>query len=336
MAKEKKPVEVLVNREALRRFVEDVQCKGISEVSEKEKVTTAELFENFLLEAKKGVGIVVTATDTHINMVIAQHVLKEGDDLEVKVEGRVPVTNIFNFLKAISRVGGDKKGKNVQLLYPDPDEANKIRLTRIGTETAWAFVTEGEEKITSLEKTTTIKHHWSPEFGCVVASSNQRKEDMPWPHKVIVVPSMLRELAKDVSSFVKQGVTSMRLAGGKMVFHLGDATASRKGGRDLQPITRKVLAFELAEPDDNGWKHLVKATWKDAGDDAGEIEARYYHGLYAVIGNIDDSLATEIHFINLLGGWLMWVHAENAGTRLDYMLPFDRDIKAASGEGEEK
>jgi len=315
--------EVLVNREALKRFVEDVRCKGISEVSDKEKVTQAELFENFLLEAKKGQGAIVTATDTHINLVIAQHLLKEGDELKVVNEGRIPVTNIADCLTAITRVGGDKKGRNIQLIYPD--EENKVRLTRIGTETAWSFITEGEEKLTSLEKTDSLRHKWSPEKDCVISYSKDNIE-IPWPVKVKVIPSMLRELAKDVSSFVKQGVTNLKLADGKMLFFLGDATASRKGSRDLQPITRKKLEVEMAKEERKGveWNVVKSTKWVDAADDATPIEARYYHGLYAVIGNIDDSFTTEIHFCNILGGWMMWVHAENATARMDYMIPYDK------------
>lgn len=319
----KKPAEALVNRETLRRFVEDVQCKGISEVSDKEKVTQAELFENFLLELKKGVGLIVTATDTHINMVIAQHVLKEGDDVKVEVDGKIPVTNIKNFLTALSRVGGDKKGRNTQLIYPD--EENRIRLSRLGTETSFSFPTEGEEKLTSLVNVSGIKHHWSKERGCVISESAKTNAEIPWPHKIVVVPAALRELAKDVSTFVKQRVSRLKVEGGKAVFALGDATASRKGGRELQPITRKVLKFEMDVPKKKDEMARIKSSsWVDADDKAENIEANYYHGFYAVVGNVDDSLATEIHWANILGGWMMWVHAENATTELNYMVPYDK------------
>jgi hypothetical protein len=325
--KKDKPVEFEVNREAFRQFVENVQCKGISDVSEKEKVTQGELFENCLLEAVKGKGIVVKATDTSINKVIGQHLLREGESLKVVTEGEVPVTNIKNLLIAIGRTGGDKKGRCMQVLYPDPDEANKIRLTRIGTETAFSFTTSGRGDITSLKDTSDIRHRWDAKLGCVISTSTKTKTEIPWTHKIIVVPAALRELAKDVSSFVKQRVARMSMAGQKCTFLLGEATASKKGGRELTPITRKVIDAEIAEPDKDGWKHVAKTTWKEAGDDAEKVEAKYYHGFYAVIQSLEDSLQTELHWGKIPGlgdSWYCWVHAENALMELNYMVPYDK------------
>lgn len=317
-------VEFQVNRELLKRFVENVQCKGISDVSDKEKVTQGELFENFLMEAVKGKGLVVKATDTSVNKVIGQHVLKEGENLAIISNGEIPVTNIKNFLIALSRTGGDKKGKGIQVVYPDPEEANKIRFTRIGTETAFACTTSGKGDITSLKDTDDIRHHWDQEKRLVISGSRQKKMDIPWPHKIVVVPAALRELAKDVSSFVKQRVAKLTMSGQKCVFLLGEATSSKKGGREISPINRKVLEFTLAEPDKDGWKHVAEFKWVEADDKAEKVEASYYHGFYAVVQAIEDTLQTEVHWCNILGGWMCWIHAESVEMDLNYMVPYDK------------
>jgi len=320
MAADKKCV-FLVNRDKFRCFVEAVQAKGISDVSDKEKVTTGELFENFLLEAVKG-GIVVTATDTKQNRVIAQHSMKAGDGLEVKSPGKIPVTNMKDFLTCLQRVGGDKKSKNIQVEYPD--EENKILFSKIGSDTGFQCSTKGEGDLTSQEKINEIKHSWNPELKVVVSKSSQKSMDIPWPHKVIVVPSALREIAKDVSCYVKQRTARMEMKGVKVVFFLGDPNSSRKGARELQPVNRKQLVFEHAAADKKGWTALAKVNWTEPKADAEDIVANYYHGFYAVLQALDDGLQTEMHFINLLGGWMCWIHAENADMELNYMIPYDK------------
>jgi hypothetical protein len=325
MTEENGKCEFIVNRDKFRAFIKAVRCKGISTITVSDKSTSIEkdsFFENFLINATPEGDIVITATDTKAGKVTAGHCFKGGENLKVLKAGKIPVVYPDRFLVALDRVGGAKKGADVSISFPD--EENKILFHRTSLDTGFNIPTGDEGKITSLANINTIKHAWSREFSCVIGKSATKNSDVPWPHRVMVVPSALREVAADVEKLVRRSVTTLKITGNKMLLHLGDDKSSSKGSREIEKVTRKVAKFENEKPK-SGWSNLKSLVWEDISNDTEDIEANYYHGFYAVLQSLDDTLSTEIHFINLFGGWIAWVHGENVDIELNYMIPFDKN-----------
>jgi len=298
---EKKQIRFIVNKHPFMEFIKDVACKGVIHV-DNEKVKSGVLFENFLIEAKDDM-LEVTATDTKQNRVIAQHSFK-GEGVKILGKGRIPITNTKDFVTAMKRLGGTKKENvRMEVLYPDKD--GNIRVTRMGTDTAFSFPTSGEGDITSLEKVDEIKHFWNVEGKYVHSYSKKQDKYLPWEHKVVVIPSELSEVAKDMKNFVKKKVVHVRIAG-KITFNLGDKVSQKKGSRELLQFTRM---------------YLKNGEWSAEYPKDEIIEANYFHGFYAILQNLKDDLAVELHFIHLLGGWICWIHAVGTEAELNYLIP---------------
>lgn len=297
------PTRFVVNKDPFEEFIKDVECKGVINV-DNEKVKSGSLFENFMIESKDGM-VKVTATDTKQNRVIAQHSFR-GESVKIIDEGRIPITNAKDFVSAMNRLGGTKKEK-VRMEVEYPDEDGNIRVTRLGTDIAFSFPTAGEGDITSLEKVDKIVHFWNEEGKYVHSYSKKMEKYIPWPHKIIAIPSELNEIAKDMKDFVKQKVVHLHV-GKKVTFNLGDKVSLKKGSRELLQYGRMYLK-------DGEWVTSIPDE---------EIDANYFHGFYAILQNLKDDLAVELHFINLLGGWMCWVHAVGIEAELNYLVPFDK------------
>jgi hypothetical protein len=302
---EKAPLHTrfIVNKHTFEDFIKDVECKGIIHV-ESEKVKSGVLFENFLIEAKDG-RIVVIATDTKQNRVIAQHSFR-GEKVKILDEGSVPITNTKDFITAMKRLGGTRKDKvRMELEYPDED--GNIRVSRVGTDIGFSFPTQGMGELTSLEKVDDIRHFWNEDGNHVHSYSKKQHMYLPWPHTIIAIPSELSEVAKDMKDFVKKKVVHVRITD-RVNFNLGDKVSLKKGNRELLQATRMYL--------DNG-------EWSSKIPDE-PIDANYFHGFYAILQNLKDDHAVELHFINLLGGWMCWIHAIGTEAELNYLVPFDK------------
>lgn len=298
------PATFIVNKHSFEKFINSVKCTGIIHV-DNEKVKSGSLFENFLIEAKDD-GITVTATDTKQNRVIAQHSFK-GENVTVLHDGKIPITDTKDLSNAMKRIGGTEKD-NIRIEIKYPDEDGYTRITQIGTETAFSFPTTGEGQLTSMAKVDDIQHFWNIEGNYVHSFSKKRQEWLPWKHKIIVIPSEIREVAKDMRDFVKKKVVHLRITKDSVNLNLGDKISTKKGNRQLLQVTRLYL-------DNNKWTGNVP-------DET--IEADYFHGFYAVLQNLTDDLATELHFINLLGGWMCWIRAVGTEAELNYLVPFDK------------
>lgn len=319
------------NRDTFMSFVADTECKGIMDVNNNAKVKAGSLYGDFLLTAKDN-EIRVDATDTKINKVIAQHVFHEAGTT-IDEEGTIPITSVPDFIKAMGRLGAKSKKKEDKnlMMVQYPYENTLINVSKVGTDTAWAFPTAGEGMLKSQESITSVIHKWAGDH--VEGFSKSQNKRVPWPYKLTVVPSEIKEIASDMKDFTKSRTVHASINPKKVVFFLG-TVQPKHGARELMQWALFKYANWQEEGPEEGPKTIVPGSgaWEPVPDDMPPIEANYFHGFYAVLQNLSDDLATELHFININGGWMCWIHAASASYDLNYMVPFDSGEK----KGEEK
>jgi len=303
-----------VNRDDFITFLEAARCQGILHV-DNDKVKQGLLFSNFLLSVTKN-GVFIKGLDTKQNKVIAQHIFRPynkdtcNKGAVMVSEGDIPVTDVKDLLKALSLCTGGKDDV-VVVLYPDSE--NRIFVGKKGTETGWSFPSKGKREVTSLEKADTINHIWDNKESRVVSTSKQTGQVLKWKHKITALPEELKMVATDMKDFVKQRVVALDIKGGNVVFSLGTVNATRKGKRQLLDISRQV--YDEAK---KAWVPVGK------GDKVDDISANYFHGFYAVLQNIPDANALELHFQKFGAMDMCWIRSFSSFMELNFCIPFEQ------------
>lgn len=300
-----------VERDGFNEFIQAVICKGIMNV-ENNKVKEGDFFIDFLISVKED-GIFITATDTKQHKLIAQHVFKIKNDSNKKgavivEEGEIPITNVVDLTEAMDLCG---RGKGIDIYVQYPNEENKVVVGRTGTKTAWQFPTQGKKQVMSLTKCADINHKWNDESKQVVSISKKSGNELKWPQKVMVLPEEISDIAKANAKFVKEKMVSLSLKGNEMLLALGKITSDRKGTQQVVNISRMVMG-------DGGWED---------GNDAEDVESKFFHGFYAVLQNIPNSCALELHFAKFGLGFMCWARAFNGMMELNYCIPFEIEKK---------
>jgi hypothetical protein len=325
-----------VNVPLFKEFINAVKCHGVLHIDE-QSVKSGILFADFqltvvaskdeegnIIDDADGMKVLCIATDTGTNKVIAQHVLKEVVVLE---DGPIYITDTNDLVTAMTRCGGGAKDT---LIVTYPDEENKVRIQKKGTETGFSFPTKGKADLMSLERTEAIPHWWDKEKNTIISHSNKRQVDFPWIHKIVTVPDEISEVAKDMKDFVKQKVVHVSIVDQKVLFKMGKVAASKKGNRQLLGVSRFVYNDK-------------KSTWLPVTDDVEDIESNFYHGFYAVLQNIPKKQPLELYFqyfgpppkkneetgeLEKKLPWFMcWIRSFSSKMDLHYLVPFDKGTK---------
>lgn len=316
--------EFIVKSSVLDKFINGIICRGILTLTGDGKtVSKGNLFEDFLLNVGKD-GVSCRGRDTKSCKVWGIHLLKPSDEntpngVEIVEEGEIPVTKIDDFLTAMKRASSGYKDVNLSVKYPT--EENKILISVAGKSTGFSFPTGGKGKIASTidlddkQKGGFQSHRYNKDIGNVVAISGNSGREYFWTYKVIVLPSEISEVTKDVGDFVKNKVVVMKILEDRVMFNMGKGNSLKKGSRQVDGIHRQIF-----DPETKEWQ---------VDDDAKEIVSAYYHGFYAVLQNLSekDNLV-EMYFWDLgkdaKVGWVCWVRRVCNNMVFNYLIPQDK------------